>query len=806
MKKLSAIGSVLAWLILCAATALAQQSAPPKQNDQARDLNDKAEKLMFDNKFDEAIGVINQAISLEPGRVDLYDMLGWIYFTKADRTGDDASLEKSFAALRRAIELDPAGWRPYYSLGQFLLLKRRAAEALAVCEQGLKRSPEATQLYVVKWGAMLQPPDYELEVPKVRAEIDKLVKLETDREAVLQVAISGYELLQDEEGRRTTEDLFVAEFPKSQMVEAIVFGRVMRVEDDKNRQAVMAEEFINRFPNSRRSGELYSILFRHYASHRSTPDEKILQLGEAWLNSEMFGEWGKIHVFVTVVAVLAERGYVLERALVLADEAVKMADNLTMPKSLASSSVEATREQLTFLYTAEAAFLKQRVHALRGLVLLRSGKPAEADNEFQAGLQLIIAEVEKTGSVEWKPRYQGEDLSELGVRPPVLWLAELYEVQGEYERAAKFLLAGYGGDELARRYIRERLPVVYQKLGRSGDQAQAKIVEAARRFYAAFITTGLSEEEKTALLAKSLRKPAPPFHVVGLDQKRLRLGDFKGQVLVLNFWSTTCTGCVKELPYLQRVADKYKGNPDVAFLILSLDIEPQAIPPFLKKHGYTLRAAYDQEGVEKAYEVDAMPQTFIIDRSGVIRFRDIGFKDVYGPDFVKAMSFRIDELLKQKSDISPAQSTGTADSSVNAAANPVKWSVSVGSPPKGLKAGDKLTVQVVAQIGSGWHFYSLTQPAGGPVPASISLPEEQSFRLVDPIKAQQPKSEFDNSFGVNTEWYEGAANFTLPVQVVNGAKPGKQKLLVNVRFQACNGDVCLPPKSVKLELDVNVGQ
>jgi thiol:disulfide interchange protein DsbD len=153
-----------------------------------------------------------------------------------------------------------------------------------------------------------------------------------------------------------------------------------------------------------------------------------------------------------------------------------------------------------------------------------------------------------------------------------------------------------------------------------------------------------------------------------------------------------------------------------------------------------------------------------------------------------------------------AMADAVATVSVYAQENPIKWSIQPVSSKKPLKAGDKLSVKVVAKIDGGWHLYSLTQPSGGPVPTRITLPAEQPFKLVGRIASPTPYVAPDPNFGIDTEYYEGSATFTLPVKIAADAKPGKTKLLVNAFFQSCNDQFCLPPKTVKLETPVEISE
>lgn len=135
--------------------------------------------------------------------------------------------------------------------------------------------------------------------------------------------------------------------------------------------------------------------------------------------------------------------------------------------------------------------------------------------------------------------------------------------------------------------------------------------------------------------------------------------------------------------------------------------------------------------------------------------------------------------------------------------NPIKWTIK--NETARVKAGDKFNVQAIAQIDEGWHLYSLDQPSGGPIPTRISIPENQKFKLAGEIESPMPQVVFDPNFNINTQFYEQEAVFTLPVAAVKDAAIGKNTLVVSAFFQTCNDKVCLPPKSVKLATDIEVG-
>jgi thiol:disulfide interchange protein DsbD len=112
----------------------------------------------------------------------------------------------------------------------------------------------------------------------------------------------------------------------------------------------------------------------------------------------------------------------------------------------------------------------------------------------------------------------------------------------------------------------------------------------------------------------------------------------------------------------------------------------------------------------------------------------------------------------------------------------------------------RLTARAVARIHDGWRLYSLTQPPGGPQATRIWLPREQAWTLAGPITGPEPVTGFDEVFRMDVETYVTGAGFQIPVKRDPRSPPGPVR--VRVRYQMCNGELCLRPKTVGLELPV----
>ena len=108
-----------------------------------------------------------------------------------------------------------------------------------------------------------------------------------------------------------------------------------------------------------------------------------------------------------------------------------------------------------------------------------------------------------------------------------------------------------------------------------------------------------------------------------LDGETVSLTDLRGQVVMLNFWSAACPPCREEMPEMQRVYDELNGD---GFTILAVNVNdlPQIAARFLDEFGYTFPVVKDDGNVSRLYELQFIPKTLIIDRSGIIRHVRVG--------------------------------------------------------------------------------------------------------------------------------------------------------------------------------------
>ena len=150
-----------------------------------------------------------------------------------------------------------------------------------------------------------------------------------------------------------------------------------------------------------------------------------------------------------------------------------------------------------------------------------------------------------------------------------------------------------------------------------------------------------SEAKPTAPEAGLL---APDFTLRDLEGKQVRLSQYRGKVVLLNFWATWCAPCRLEMPTMEKAYRKYKDQ-GFEVVAVSVDAGPKsAVLQFLQEFGLTFQVLLDPHmDILHQFHSFSLPTSVVIDRRGVIRSRELGYRDWTDQESTKLITGLLDE-------------------------------------------------------------------------------------------------------------------------------------------------------------------
>lgn len=149
------------------------------------------------------------------------------------------------------------------------------------------------------------------------------------------------------------------------------------------------------------------------------------------------------------------------------------------------------------------------------------------------------------------------------------------------------------------------------------------IMATAYTFYSKNKPQGLAmppvQNNEQDQASQESKQTAPDFSLKDLDGKTVKLSDYKGKVVILNFWAVWCKYCKQEMPDLNELNKELEKGNEAVILAVDVQESPDTVRSYLSSNGINLRVVLDQDGsVTGKYGVSGFPTTFIINKDGTV--------------------------------------------------------------------------------------------------------------------------------------------------------------------------------------------
>jgi thiol-disulfide isomerase/thioredoxin len=390
--------------------------------------------------------------------------------------------------------------------------------------------------------------------------------------------------------------------------EARALGNAVRSAQG-NPQALIQnlEEFLARFPKTPRREQVLRTIYQQ-ALATNVP-AKAISAGERLLEFSPDDP----SLLSTLVELLGRYpptdGHSQQRALYYATRLVEQTER-DGKQSPPSGVSEEKWEQSQSLMRATA-------YLMRGKIYTRMGKTASA-----------VAELQKS--------YEAYPTSQVAER-----LGDLLASSGQADRALDYYVTAFAfpekeADPTGREQLRLKLGSLYL----AQHPSEAGLGDLILKRY----------DELTRMLAPRMKSRGDPnvdlhdpfdFVLERPDGSAMKMADYRGKVVVMEFWATWCSPCRLEGKLLERVWEEFRQDARAVFLAVNVDEDRNMVPSFLQEEGWTIPVAYAQ-GIDRLLRVRAIPTLLVFDSTGRVVFRQQGL-DL--SSFVETVEKKVREAL-----------------------------------------------------------------------------------------------------------------------------------------------------------------
>ena len=284
--------------------------------------------------------------------------------------------------------------------------------------------------------------------------------------------------------------------------------------------------------------------------------------------------------------------------------------------------------------------------------------------------------------------------------------------------------------------------------------------------------------------------------------EQLSLSDFKGKVVLLNFWYPFCGPCRGENPELQKVLEKYGPK---GFEILALNVHPEEdefVLPYATGNGFDfIQLRSNMEFAQAEFQARGMPTNFLLDVEGR---KVLKLPPISGGTQVRTLELQIESLLPEKSAAdAPVSDVAAALPEQAADEKPGHASVIASMNPRELSAGAQALMTIELELVPGTHANSDSPRDSALIPTTF-FPDSVEGVLWEQVIYPQPTEVI--------EWYsvdplpvfEDGAVIQARLTVQEDAVPGELDVSGQLRIQVCDAEYCYPPERVPVTAAITV--
>ena len=557
-------------------------------------------------RWQEAVTFVDSQLKQVSNPALLLLVKAYVLYSQSLSPRDEAKMNAAFATLEDAQRLDPSSVSAFYLHGTYLESQRRPDDAYPRLKRAVALAPDSTPVREAYWTSIRNSRQFDAEEKRAEIERDVAAFLEEnhDRPGALSAVWNIARGMKLEERRQEMEAAILSRFNDSPEAEWVLVERRRQLNapaqwNSPERRRMLTEYVARpRHYHTGLLGEAYRDLFFVLVEDPAVSSDELIRVADGMLKYETTNP----HITrVAAPIVLADRKRCLPDAERIARSSLEAL----------SKPVESRRS--TFKSEGEYEQARDRMQALGhdaiGWVLFAQGQVAEAEKELLRSHDLH--------------RENRDNLHHLG---------RLFEARGDIARAEDYYVKGLAIQGRSVNPSEAALRALYEKRqgGIGGFDGYVDVLRGRDRAV---------REEK--ILGERIAQPAavPAFALNTLDGRRLALPDFKGKIVVINFWGIWCGPCVREMPDVQKLHTQYVSDPDVLVLTIDNDRNPDDVAPWMKERTFTFPVLLDDGYVSKA-GIHAFPTTWFLDRDGRKVFEKRGWSE----KLVEEFSWRIEAI------------------------------------------------------------------------------------------------------------------------------------------------------------------